>query len=83
MLNVAEYPEILRLMREAFMTNVFCGVEPVESDALRAMSKKQNLRTPILQSVDTINSDGIEVADGIILRLNTTPGDAGCNPGIY
>lgn len=70
-LNVAEYPEILRLMREAFMTNVFCGVETVEPDALRAMSKKQNLRTPILQSVDTINSYGIEVAAGIILGLDT------------
>ena len=70
-LNVAEYPEILTLMREAFMTNVFCGVETVEPDALRAMSKKQNVRTPILQSVDTINSYGIEVAAGIILGLDT------------
>ena len=29
------------------MTNVFCGVETVEPEALRAMSKKQNLRTQI------------------------------------
>ena len=70
-LNVTEYPEILKLMREAFMTNVFCGIETVEPDALRAMSKRQNLRTPILQSVDTINSYGIEVAAGIILGLDT------------
>ncbi len=70
-LNVVEYPEILKLMREAFMTHVFCGVETVEPDALRAMSKRQNLRTPILQSVDTINSYGIEVAAGIILGLDT------------
>jgi radical SAM superfamily enzyme YgiQ (UPF0313 family) len=53
------------------MTNVFCGIETVEPDALRAMSKRQNLRTPILQSVDTINSYGIEVAAGIILGLDT------------
>ena len=70
-LNVAEYPEILKLMREAFMTNVFCGIETVDPDALRAMSKRQNLRTPILQSVDTINSYGIEVAAGIIIGLDT------------
>jgi radical SAM superfamily enzyme YgiQ (UPF0313 family) len=70
-LNVVEYPEILKLMREAFMTHVFCGVETVEPDALRAMSKGQNLRTPILQSVDTINRYGIEVAAGIILGLDT------------
>ena len=53
------------------MTHVFCGVETVEPDALRAMSKGQNLRTPILQSVDTINRYGIEVAAGIILGLDT------------
>jgi radical SAM superfamily enzyme YgiQ (UPF0313 family) len=70
-LNVAEYPQILKLMREAFMTNVFCGIETVEPDALRAISKRQNLRTPILQSVDTINMYGIEVAAGIILGLDT------------
>jgi len=70
-LNVAEYPEILKLMREAFITTIFCGIETVEPDALRAMSKRQNLRTPILQAVDTINSYGIEVAAGIILGLDT------------
>ena len=70
-LNVAEHPEILTLMREAFFTNVFCGVETVDPDALRAMSKRQNLRTPLLRSVDTINSYGIEVAAGIILGLDT------------
>ena len=70
-LNVAEYPEILKLMRDAFMTNVFCGIETVEPAALRAMKKTQNLRTPMLQAVDTINSYGIEVAAGIILGLDT------------
>jgi hopanoid C-2 methylase len=70
-LNVAEHPKILELMREAFMTHVFCGIETVEPDALRAMRKAQNLRTPILQAVDTINSYGIEVAAGIILGLDT------------
>ena len=70
-LNVAGYPEILELMREAFMTNVFCGVETPEPDALRAMRKTQNFRTPILQAVDMINSYGIEVAAGIILGLDT------------
>ena len=70
-LNVAEYPEILKLMRDAYMTNVFCGIETVEPDALRAMKKTQNLRTPILQAVDMMNSYGIEVAGGIIIGLDT------------
>jgi len=70
-INVVEYPETLELMREAFMTNVFIGIETVEPDALRAMSKKQNLRTPLLEAVDTINSYGIEIAAGIIIGLDT------------
>ena len=66
-LNVVEYPEILEQMREAFMTNVFIGIETVEPDALRAMSKKQNVRTPMLEAVDTINSYGIEIALELLL----------------
>ena len=70
-LNVVEYPEILELMREAFMTNVFIGIETVEPNALRAISKRQNVRTPMLEAVDKINSYGIEIAAGIIVGLDT------------
>src|SRR6185295_13457361 len=70
-LNVTAHPKILELMREAFMTSVFCGIETPEPAALKAMRKTQNLRTPILQAVDTINSYGIEVSAGIILGLDT------------
>jgi radical SAM superfamily enzyme YgiQ (UPF0313 family) len=69
--NVVEYPEILRLMREAFMTNIFIGIETVDPDALRAMSKKQNVRTPMLEAVEKVNSYGIEIAAGIIIGLDT------------
>jgi radical SAM superfamily enzyme YgiQ (UPF0313 family) len=69
--NVVEYPEILRLMREAFMTNIFIGIETVDPDALRAMSKKQNVRTPMLEAVEKVNGYGIEIAAGIIIGLDT------------
>jgi radical SAM superfamily enzyme YgiQ (UPF0313 family) len=35
------------------------------------MSKKQNVRTPMLEGVDKINSYGIEIAAGIIIGLDT------------
>jgi len=70
-LNISRYPEVLKLMREAFFTNVFCGIETPEPNALKAMKKSQNLRTPILESVDIISSYGIEVASGIIMGLDT------------
>lgn len=70
-LNIATHPKILELMREAYFTNVFCGIETPEPDALRFMKKGQNLRAPLLEAVDTLNKYGIEVASGIIMGLDT------------
>jgi radical SAM superfamily enzyme YgiQ (UPF0313 family) len=77
-LNISMYPQILELMRQAGFVTVFCGTETPEPAALRAMKKTQNLRRPILESVQTLNRYGLEVASGIILGLDTdtpeTPG---------
>lgn len=70
-LNISSHPKILELMREAFFTNVFCGIETPEPGALQFMKKGQNLRAPILESVDTLNRYGMEVASGIIMGLDT------------
>jgi len=53
------------------MTNIFIGIETVDPDALRAISKKQNVRTPMLEAVEKVNSYGIEIAAGIIIGLAT------------
>jgi hopanoid C-2 methylase len=77
-LNISIYPKILELMRQAGFITVFCGTETPEPAALRAMKKTQNLRRPILESIQTLNSYGLEVVSGIILGLDTdtpeTPG---------
>jgi radical SAM superfamily enzyme YgiQ (UPF0313 family) len=77
-LNISIYPKILEFMRQAGFITVFCGTETPEPAALRAMKKTQNLRRPILESVQTLNRYGLEVASGIILGLDTdtpeTPG---------
>jgi hopanoid C-2 methylase len=52
-LNISIYPKILELMRQAGFITVFCGTETPEPAALRAMKKTQNLRRPILESVQT------------------------------
>jgi len=76
-LNISIYPQILEMMRQANFVTVFCGTETPEPVALRAMKKTQNLRRPILESVQTLNRYGLEVASGIILGLDTdTPGTA-------
>jgi radical SAM superfamily enzyme YgiQ (UPF0313 family) len=70
-LNMAQHPKILEMMREAFFTNVFFGIETPEAGALKAMKKTQNLRTPVLESIETMNRYGIEAASGIIMGLDT------------
>ena len=70
-LNISMSPAVLELMREARFVTVFCGTETPEPEALRAMKKTQNLRRPILESIETLNRYGLEVASGIIIGLDT------------
>lgn len=70
-LELAEHPDILSRMRDAFFTNVFCGVESPETRALQGMGKSVNLRRPILESFETINRYGLEIATGLIMGFDT------------
>jgi radical SAM superfamily enzyme YgiQ (UPF0313 family) len=74
-LNIAKSERVLALMREAGFITVFCGIETPEPEALHAISKDQNLRMPILDSVQRINNYGLEVVSGIILGLDTDTPD--------
>jgi radical SAM superfamily enzyme YgiQ (UPF0313 family) len=76
-LNIAKRPEILALMRDAYFTTVFCGIETPDPAALKAMSKQHNMVVPILEGVQTLNSYGLEVVSGIILGLDTDTMDSG------
>jgi radical SAM superfamily enzyme YgiQ (UPF0313 family) len=76
-LNLSQHPQILELMRQAGFVTVFCGTETPEPEALRAMKKTQNLRRPILGSIQTLNQYGLEVASGIIIGLDTDTPDTG------
>jgi len=69
-LNIAQDRKILELMREAAFHTVFVGIETPDEESLRGMSKEQNLRVPILEAVQTLNSYGMEVVSGIILGLD-------------
>jgi radical SAM superfamily enzyme YgiQ (UPF0313 family) len=70
-LNIAKNDRVLALMREAGFVTVFCGIETPEPQALRFMSKDQNLRMPILDAVGKLNACGLEVVSGIIMGLDT------------
>ncbi|MDB5592698.1 B12-binding domain-containing radical SAM protein [Enterovirga sp.] len=70
-LNLAQQPEILALMREANFITVFVGIETPDADALKQMDKGHNAKLPILDSIATLNSYGLEVTSGIILGLDS------------
>src|SRR6266487_523263 len=53
-LNIAKNDRLLAMMREAGFITVFCGIETPEPRALRAMSKDQNLRLPLVEAADRI-----------------------------
>lgn len=76
-LNIARATDILALMREAGFNTVFCGIETPEPEALKAISKSHNMMTPMLESVETLNSYGMEVVSGIILGLDTDTPQSG------
>ncbi|MGD0399288.1 MAG: DUF4070 domain-containing protein [Syntrophobacteraceae bacterium] len=70
-LGLAQHPDILERMRDSYFTNVFCGIESPESEALRAIKKTFNLQMPILGAIDTLNRYGMEVAVGLIMGFDT------------
>jgi hopanoid C-2 methylase len=76
-LNIAQSPKLLELMREAYFTTVFCGIETPEPDALHAISKDQNLSMPILDAVKALNKYGMEVVSGIIIGFDTDTEETG------
>ncbi len=69
-LNMAQNRKLLELMREAYFHTVFIGIETPDPEALHGMVKDQNLRLPILEAVEILNSYGMEVVSGIIMGLD-------------
>ncbi|MFB2834707.1 B12-binding domain-containing radical SAM protein [Floridanema evergladense] len=76
-LNLAQSPKILEMMRQAYFTTVFCGIETPDPKALHSISKVQNLSMPILDAIKILNSYGLEVVSGIILGLDTDTPETG------
>ena len=70
-LNIAKQTDILELMKEANFVGMFVGIETPEAEALDAMKKGHNNAVPMLKSIRTLNSYGIEITSGIIVGLDT------------
>ena len=74
-LNISKQTDILELMKEANFVGMFVGIETPEADALNAMRKGHNNAVPMMESIKTLNSYGIEITSGIILGLDSETAD--------
>jgi radical SAM superfamily enzyme YgiQ (UPF0313 family) len=74
-LNIVKSPDLLAMMREAYFTTIFCGIETPDPETLRAIAKDQNRNIGLLDAVETLNSYGLEVVSGIIIGFDTDTAD--------
>lgn len=69
-LNLADDPDLLRLMKAAGFFAIFVGIETPDPVALQQAHKLQNTRRDIAESVRTIHRAGIFVNAGFIVGFD-------------
>ena len=74
-LNIAKQKDILELMKEANFVGMFVGIETPDAASLDAIKKGHNNAVPMLESIKTLNSYGLEITSGIILGLDSETPD--------
>lgn len=79
-IDLAEDPELMRLMVDANVSEVFIGIESPNEESLRETKKVQNLRGrggTVLDKVHRIQDAGMEVWCGVIVGFDND------DPGIF
>ncbi|MBN2175317.1 MAG: DUF4070 domain-containing protein [Bacteroidales bacterium] len=69
-INLADDPELMKLMAQAGFGNVFVGIETPEESCLSECNKTQNKNRDLIRSVNTIQQSGIEVTAGFIVGFD-------------
>ena len=69
-MNLADDPELIRMMAAAGFDTVFVGIETPDEVALAACNKKQNMGRDLVEDVKRIQRAGIEVYAGFIVGFD-------------
>src|SRR5262245_45061992 len=70
-INLADDPELLRMLREANFFVIFVGIESPDTDTLILTQKKQNTRRSLADSIHKIYAAGIVVIGGFIVGFDS------------
>ena len=70
-INLADDPELMRLMVEAGFTQVFIGIETPDDLALQACGKQHNTSRDMLENIHKIQHAGMEVQGGFIVGFDS------------
>lgn len=75
--NLGQDKELIDLMTEANFSTVFVGVESPDEDVLRLHRKFQNVKNPLVESVNNICRNGLTVVASFIIGLDGEKPGAG------
>ena len=70
-LNIADDPQLMEMMRDANFFGFFVGIESPDPDTLVQMSKKQNVKREIYESVSKIYAAGMILFPGFIVGFDS------------
>lgn len=70
-IDLAGDKELMRLMVEAGFEKVFVGIETPEEESLLECNKTMNIKHKLVESVEMIQSAGIEVSAGFIVGFDS------------
>jgi radical SAM superfamily enzyme YgiQ (UPF0313 family) len=73
-INIADDAELLALMAACGFFAIFVGIESPDPDTLIAMSKKQNTRRCLTESVQRVYDAGMMVTAGFIIGFDSETG---------
>lgn len=74
-INLADDPELMQQMVQAGFIKVFVGIETPDEASLKECNKKHNRQRDLIESVNQIQSAGMEVTAGFIVGFdNDAPG---------